>query len=268
MKVQSSIVLVCLVGLASAQDRSVINSLISRFVSLFFNLVSGPSTDIFNNLIGDALTEFDPYDIDQEFEGEVAEIDLPNCPSNPTMVYALLGVNEVTGLSKFEVSDLRMTKFELNDDGAVSGFEVDLESGEDLILNVDGKIGPSTADCATYEAINFTGYALLSNPVIKFGFEGDIQLTDFQVKSGNVTTFEFSWDELSFTFSDLGYLQDVVDEITTSFTEPFEELAQTLINKTFVQNAIDGVLPFPSKRYIRTINGVKYPPFPSKMIIE
>jgi len=140
-----------------------------------------------------------------------------------------------------------LSNFECYDDGTVSGFEVELEGGEDFGIDWTGKIGPKTADCATYESIAFTGDALLSNPVIKFGFEGDAQLTDFQVKSGNVTAFEFSWDELSITFSDLGDYEDVVNALATIFTETFEELAQTLIDKEFLQNAIDGVLPFPSK---------------------
>jgi len=247
MKVQSSIVLACLVGLASAQDNAFITTLLSTFVPLVFNLVATAATGIFNTLIGGALTNFDPFDIDQETELEVAEIDLPNCPNNPTKVYATLSANEVTGLSKFEVSNLRMSKFQCYDDGAVSGFELELGGGEEFGINLDGKIGPKLADCSVYESIEFTGDALLSNPVIKFGFDGDVQLMDFQVKSGNINAFEFSWDELSLTFSDLGDYEDVVNALATTFTETFEELAQTLINKEFLQNAIDGVLPFPSK---------------------
>lgn len=251
MKVQSSITFACLVGLASAQDQSFIQKILTPFLTTFvpvaFNLVAGTATGIFNNLIGDALASFDPYDIDKDYEKEVAEKDLDNCPSNPTKVYALFNANEATGLSEFEVSRLEMTTFELNEDGSLSGFELELKGGEAVAIDMDGTMGPKTTDCATYDPIEFTGVALLSNAVFKFGLEGDVQLTDFQVKSGNVTNFEFSWDEISITFSDLGDLDDVVDEITTQLTETAEEIAQSFIDKEFLQDAIDSVLPFPSK---------------------
>lgn len=253
MKVQSSIALACLVGLASAQDGSLIQTilgpLLNSAVPFVFNIISGPATDVFNLLIGTALGVVDPFLINQPYDLEVGERDLEDCPNNPTKVYAAFTANEAKGLSEFEVENLSMTGFKLNSTGTMGGFDLKLAGGDNIAIDVSGTIGPKEVDCpaATYPPIEFTGVALVSSPAFDFGLEGEIQFSPFQLKSGTVGAFSLTWNTISITFSDLGDIyDDIVNDISELLIESVEGVVNDYINKEFLQATIDSVLPFPA----------------------
>ena len=57
--------------------------------------------------------------------------------------------------------------------------------------------------------------------------------------------FEFDYDDIGINLSDLGDYEDLVDGLIDMVNSQADNILSTFIDATFLQNAIDLVLPFP-----------------------
>jgi len=249
MKIQSVFAFASLVGLTSAQDQNIFDEILSPFLTiaipLIFNIFAGGALDVFNDMVSTALENFDPFEFDFEQESKVTDKVVDGCGDEKVPVYAVVKANEAVGLSTMVVNSLEMTDFELNSEGSTSGFSLDAEGGTVSVL-LGGTMGPKVEDCANSENIDFNGTLLLDSPFFKFGLDGEVKLFgDLEVSKANITDFEFSWEDLTVNFTDLGDYSDIADSVQTTLISIAEDLANTVINKDFLQDAIDTVLPFP-----------------------
>ena len=228
MNIYSVLILSCLAGHASA----------GVFVPVVFNIFSGSAVDTFNNVIGDALANFDPYVFGNTFNKALGTIQNDDCGQIEAAVEFTL--QELTGLSGMRISEIKMESFDREDSGTIAGFSTEMEVDE-LLINMDGILDVEA--CNEQEEQAFTGDARITNAVFKFKFDADVKLLGgFTVNSIDIETFELLYDDLGAEFSDMGPFAEVQEELTEVLESQAQSILSSTINATFLQDTIDAIL--------------------------
>lgn len=208
-----------------------------------FNLFSRFGVNQFNGFVGNALDPFDPLSLDNTFTTEIGTINNEDC--GDTEASANFTLSDVTGLSEMTISQVKMKSYKQCDSGTIAGFNI-VMGGEQLLLDFMGTVEAKGCDQEANQ--DFDGEAGVEDPMFSFSFEAEVTLLGFSIRNVTIDTFEFGYSEIVFDISDLGAFSDVTDTLREELEEKAESIFSTSINASFLQSALDAVLPFPGDK--------------------
>merc|ERR1712013_238370 len=211
------------------------------FVVPFFNLFSGLAVGVFNEFVGTALSPFDPFSIEKTLTQDLGSVENDDCGTVDASADFTFGA--MTGFSEMTIKEVAMTDFGLfGVNGTTAGFNIEIV-GESLLLDVLGSVGVEGCDQAAGN--DFTGTVGINNPIMKFNFDGLVRPLELSIDSVTINTFEFDYEDIGINLSDLGDYEDLLASLTDMMNSQADSILSTFIDATFLQNAIDLVLPFP-----------------------
>ena len=158
--------------------------------------------------------------------------------------FADITFGAMSSFSEITIKEVAMTNFDLfGVNGTTVGFNIEV-FGESLPLNVSGRVGIEVCDLDVV-GNDFTGTLGIHKPIMTFNFNGVLKLFELSIDSVTINMFEFDYDDIGINFSDLGDYEDLVDGLIDMVNSQADNILSTFIDATFLQNAIDLVLPFP-----------------------